>query len=302
MEVAPVQSESRHQILITASMYGSGSVVEKSKLFYRYDVEEARPGSPHSRNNGEIGRGNVWGTHADLRAWNEAEAAFTEAIASANRAYLRAVGPRWHSWLPGHHRHVERAKHAYQRATEAAQATYQPVADEISRRKEAAEAEWQQLEEERRRIREKAQADAREREERENALAERAIWGWSAIDSTTVRVFESAEQGLTAAELDEALRALYGSGVRRVGWDPAARNAVAQACALPGTPPSGRDFEHWWHSATRGRWHDPAEIPLPPPPPDSRNHATFHHSDYGSGHYHGGDFGGSYGASHGTSF
>ncbi|MHA6616204.1 hypothetical protein [Pseudonocardia sp. DLS-67] len=285
----PVHADSR-QILIRVWRGGWGSTVDEGRFHDHCAVSEA--------NNGESGWGTVRGTRADMRAWSEAEASFTEAIRSAERAYRRLVDPGWRRWLPGHDGRVERAKQAYRRATAAAQATYQPVVDEIVRREAAAEAERQRRDEERRRFHEEAQANGRERDRRRNALAERAIWGWSEVDPTTVRVFESAEQGLTAAELDEALRALHGSGVRTVEWDPAARAAAARACALPGTPPSDFDFRQWWKSVADLGWKDPAEIPPPRPPGRRRgNDATFHHSDYG-----GGDYGGSYGASHGTSF
>jgi hypothetical protein len=266
---------------------GLESRLERGTFFDRISVEESH--------NGEVGRGCVRGTAADLRAWSEAGAAYGDAIRSAGRAYGRVVDSEWRRLLPGYARRVERARQTYRQATEAARVAYQPVIDEIGRREEAALVERQQKDQERRRFHEQALADGRERDRRRKALAERPIWGWSAVDPTTVRVFESAEQGLTASELDEALRGMYESGVRTVEWDPAARAAAARACALPGLRPSDFDFRQWWMSAARVWWADPSEIPPPRRPGGRgiRNQATAHHSDYG---------GGSYGASHGTSF
>ena len=282
------------QTLIRVWRGGFGSLLEEDQFFRSYSISEATGGR-------EIGWGNVRGTRADMRVWREAAAVYQEAILSAGSAYWRVVNPRprWLRWLPGYDGRVEGAKQTYRRVTDAAQAAYQPVFDEIVRREAVAEAERQQRAEERRVFHAEAQANGRDQRRRMKAVADGAIWGWSAVDPTTVRVFESAEQGLTAAELDEALRGLYGSGVTTVGWDPAARDAIAQACAWPGTPPSDRDFQDWWNSTTRVWWDDPAEIPPPRPPGrrGRRNHATSHHSDYG-----GGDYGGSYGASHGTCF
>ncbi len=282
-----MQDEPR-QIRIRLSRGGWGSHVEGGTFFYRYSVSEAH--------NGEIGWDCVWGTEADMHVWSDAEAVFTEAVLSAGEAYERVADSRWRRLLPGHEGRVERAEQTYRRATEVAQARYQPIVDEIVRREEAAKAERAARKEEMRRRYEEAQENARERDRLRKALARRAIWGWSPVDPTTVRVFESAEQGLTAAKLDKTLRAMYRSGVRTVEWDPAARDAVARACALPGEQPSDFDFQQWWRSAASASWDDPAQVP-PPHRPGRRNHATFPSSDYG-----GGDYGGSHGASHGTSF
>jgi hypothetical protein len=278
------------QILIRVSRW-SFALLEEDTFFHQYAIEEAR--------DHEIGRGNVRGTPADMRAWSAAGTAFTEAILSAGDAFGRVVAPRyrWLRRLPGHAGRVERATRTYRQATAAAQAIYQPVFDEIERRAAAAEAERQQREEALQRFHEEALASAHERRARQRAVAGRAIWAWSPVDPTTVRVAESTGRGLTAARLDSALRALHGSGVRTVEWDPAARDAIARACAPPGTPPSDDDFRDWWISVTDYRWNDPAEIPAPDSPDVSGggSHKTVHHSDYSGG----GDVGGS---SHGTSF
>jgi len=232
-----------------------------------YSVREARPDDHDDRC--------VRGTADELSAWRDAELAFREAVDAAARAYSDAVS-RWR-WLPGQNWRVRRACQAFQQALDAAEAAYRPVRDEIRGREAARE-------EEKRRARE-------ELAELRKACAERAIWGWSTVDSRTVRVFESKEQGLTAAELAEALRGMYESGIRDVQWDRAATAAVARACTRPGTQPNGREFEEWWRSVAG--WGDPWTIPAPPRACTGRlTGVTGHLSSFGGGYDGGGGYSG----------
>jgi hypothetical protein len=281
-------------ILIRVSRWGFDSDPELGTSFDLYEVGAAR--------DREIGWGNVRGTASELRTWSAAGTAFVNAFRQADESVSRVVRPRyrWLRLLPGHAGRAERAVQEHRRTMAAAKAIYQPVFDEIVRREAAADAERRQQDEEQRRFQEEAEAAERERERRQEALANRAIWAWSAVGPTTVRVVESAEHGLTAAELDVALRGLHGSGLTTVEWDPAVIDAIARACALPGTRPSHDDFQDWWDAVTDHGWDDPAEIPAPSPsdPHAGRKHATTHHSDYAGGS----DGLGGHGTSHGTSF
>ncbi|MGH3660287.1 MAG: hypothetical protein ACRDTQ_00305 [Micromonosporaceae bacterium] len=180
--------------------------------------------------------------------------------------------------LPGWRRraaaHSAAAQQRFAARVTTALQRYQPVRDEIERRREQAFAAQREQQRHLEALRRELLDVARQR-----------VWVYALTRDSTVHVWradvppeqpvpEAAERRdgpLTAQELEEALWQLRWDGaMRKIVWDPAACAEVERGCRERNVASS---FENWWRQVTRHGWNIDKKL--------GDGHTT-HISSYGS--------------------